>query len=447
MPTASNRRPAFRPPARTLARRRHGSVSAASAALLLSIAGPALWPVAAHATNGYFSHGYGAKGLGQAGVGIAWGQDALAAATNPANTALVGNRVDAGASVFLPRRSASIVGNAFGPDESYGGNARKTFLIPEFGITRQLSDQWGVGIAAYGNGGMNTDYERNPYGRFGAQGRAGVNLEQLFITPSVAWKPNPQNSFGVGLNVAYQRFSAKGVGIFSGFSSAPQQVSDQGTDSSLGAGLRLGWTGTVAPGVTLGATWASKIRGRFDDYRGLFADGGRCDVPENYGIGIAWRPNDAWTLGADLQRIRYSQVAAVGNPLAPLLRGVPLGAAGGPGFGWRDVNVVKLAVAYQVSPKLTLRGGISHATQPVPSSETFLNVLAPGVVQDHLSLGATWKTASGLELTGYAAHAFGKTVRGNGSIPPGNPPAGFGGGNADVRLKETLFGVAVGWTF
>ncbi len=439
MPTASNPRPSA---PRSLHR------AASSAALLLSIAGPALLgSTAAHATNGYFSHGYGAKGLGQAGVGIAWGQDALAAATNPANTALVGNRVDAGASVFLPRRSASIVGNAFGPDDTYDGNGRKTFFVPEFGITRQLSDQWGVGIAAYGNGGMNTDYERNPYGRFGAQGRAGVNLEQLFITPSVAWKPNPQHSFGLGLNVAYQRFSAKGVGIFSGFSSAPQQVSDQGTDSSLGAGLRLGWTGTVAPGVTLGATWASKIRGKFDDYRGLFANGGRFDVPENYGIGIAWRPSDAWTLGADVQRIRYSQVAAVGNPLAPLLRGVPLGAAGGPGFGWRDVNVVKLAVAYQASPTLTLRGGISHATQPVPSSETFLNVLAPGVVQDHLSLGATWKTASGLEVTGYAAQAFGKTVRGNGSIPPGNPPAGFGGGNADVRLKETLFGVAVGWTF
>ncbi|GEM_PF-5523245 len=90
MPTASNRRPAFRTPARIRVRRRHGlfsSTSAASAALLLSIAGLALWPVAAHATNGYFSHGSGAQGLGQAGVGIAWGQDALSAATDPANTA------------------------------------------------------------------------------------------------------------------------------------------------------------------------------------------------------------------------------------------------------------------------------------------------------------------------------------------------------------------------
>lgn len=420
-------------------------LNARTATLWITLASPALWPLAAHATNGYFSHGYGAKGLGQAGVGIAWGQDALAAASNPANTGLVGNRVDAGVTWFAPRRSADITDNAFGPNERYSGDGRKNFFIPEFGITRQLSEQWGVSLAAYGNGGMNTEYRRNPYARFGATGTAGVDLEQLFITPSVAWKPNEAHSFGVGLNVAYQRFSAQGIGAFAGFSADPQHLSDRGTDSSLGAGVRLGWTGTVAPGVTLGATWASKVRGQFDDYRGLFADGGRFDVPENYGVGITWRPNGAWTLGADLQRIRYGQIGAVGNPLSPLLRGVPLGAAGGPGFGWRDISVIKLAAAYQVSPTLTVRGGISHTQQPVPAGQTFLNTLAPGVVQSHLTLGATWKTAGGVEVTGYAAHAFGKTVRGNGSIPPGNPPGGFGSGNANVRLKETILGVSFGW--
>ena len=51
----------------------------------------------AHAKDGYFSHGLGIKSEGIAGVGIAFPQDSLAAATNPAGTALVGNRVDLGA--------------------------------------------------------------------------------------------------------------------------------------------------------------------------------------------------------------------------------------------------------------------------------------------------------------------------------------------------------------
>lgn len=415
--------------------------------LAAAVLGTTLWPLAGHATNGYFSHGYGAKAQGQAGVGIAWGQDALAAATNPANTALVGDRADLGLNAFTPRRSADIVGNAFGADTHSSGNGKKNFFIPEAGITRQLSGDLAVGLAAYGNGGLNTEYASNPYARFGATGKAGVNLEQLFITPSVAWKPNDQHSLGVALNVAYQRFSADGLGLFSAFSAQPGQVSNQGTDSSVGVGIRLGWTGTVAPGLTLGATWASKVRGKFDDYRGLFANGGRFDVPENYGVGVAWRPSDRWTFGADLQQIRYGQVAAVGNPLAPLLQGVPLGSANGPGFGWRDISVIKLAASHQINSQLTLRGGVSHARQPVPRNETFFNILAPGVVQTHVTLGATWALADGGEINGFVARALGKTVNGNQSIPSGNPPGGFGGGNANVRLKETIVGVSYGWKF
>ncbi|HET7867109.1 MAG TPA: outer membrane protein transport protein [Burkholderiaceae bacterium] len=402
-------------------------------------------PLAAHATNGYLSHGYGVKAQGQAGVGIAWAQDALAAATNPAGTLAAGDRVDVGLSWFRPSRSADIVGNAFGADASFSGDGKKDFLVPEFGYARKQSETLGVGVAVYGNGGLNTEYRDNPYARFGATGTAGVNLEQLFISPSVAWQPSPEHHLGLALNIAYQRFSAQGISVFGGFSADPAHVSDQGIDTSVGAGLRLGWTGTLAPGLTLGATWASKVRGRFDDYRGLFADGGRFDVPENYGVGLKYAPATDWTVGADVQTIRYSEVAAVGNSIAGLLQGTPLGAPNGPGFGWRDTTVVKLAASHAVNPDLVLRAGYSHARQPVPEGETFFNILAPGVVQDHYTLGATWSRPGGVELSGFLAHAPGHTVNGSGSIPPGSPPGGFGGGNANVRLKETIIGISYAW--
>jgi long-chain fatty acid transport protein len=70
---------------------------------------------------------------------------------------------------------------------------------------------------------------------------------------------------------------------------------------------------------------------------------------------------------------------------------------------------------------------------------------AAGVVQDHVTRGATWSRPGGGEFSGYFAHAPGRTVRGRGSIPPGNPPAGFGGGKANVRLQETIVSVAYGW--
>jgi hypothetical protein len=82
-------------------------------ALALSLALPSLaFPSLSHATNGYFSHGVGVRSQGVAGTGIALPQDGLAAAANPAGTALVGHRLDIGMSWFKPSRSARISATA-----------------------------------------------------------------------------------------------------------------------------------------------------------------------------------------------------------------------------------------------------------------------------------------------------------------------------------------------
>lgn len=403
-------------------------------------------PAVAGATNGYFQHGYSVKANGMAGIGIALPQDALAAAFNPAGTALIEDRFDAGLTWFSPRRSARIQGNAFGADSGYDGNGKKSFFMPEFGYRHEINDRLSWGIALYGNGGMNTEYSQNPYARFGATGETGVDLEQAFLTPSLAYRINDRHAVGIGLNLLYQHFEATGIGAFAGFSQAPDAVSNRGTDSSYGVGVRLGWTGQITPRTTVGATWSSKINAsRFERYEGLFADSGDFDVPENYGIGVTFKPTASTVLATEVLRIDYSDVRSVGNPLDSLLQGVPLGANDGPGFGWKDVTVYKIGGSVALSPRFTVRGGYSHNTQPIPRSQTFLNILAPGVVQDHASLGATWTTASGNEISGYYTHAFSKTVRGSGSIPAGFPPAGFGGGEADISLSENQFGVSYAW--
>ncbi|WP_230369895.1 OmpP1/FadL family transporter [Paludibacterium denitrificans] len=351
---------------------------------------------AALATNGYFAHGYGVKAEGIVGIGIALPQDSLAAAANPAGVAWVGDRLDLGINVFTPERSSDIHGNGYGLNGHYDGNDTRQFYIPEFGYTRQLSPSLGFGLAVYGNGGMNTDYKRNPFAAIGAQGSAGVDLSQLFITPSLAWKVNDSNSIGIGINLAYQQFTAKGLQPFAqpGFSADPNAVTSNQHDSSTGAGVRLGWTGQITPDITLGATWSSRTRmGKFDKYKGLFADQGGFDIPENYGVGLTYKATPRLTLATEVQRILYSDVSAVGNPINGLLQGQALGSSGGPGFGWKDINVYRPGASYDLSDTLTLRGGYSHADQPVPSSQTLFNVLAPGVVQNHVSLGATGSRA------------------------------------------------------
>ena len=101
----------------------------------------------AQATNGYFTHGTGVRTQATAGVSFALPQDALAAATNPAGTGLVGDRLDAGLTWFQPDRGSSITGNLAGADGNYDGNDDAWFLLPDIGFTRAVNEQfsWGGG--------------------------------------------------------------------------------------------------------------------------------------------------------------------------------------------------------------------------------------------------------------------------------------------------------------
>ncbi|MEJ1958448.1 MAG: outer membrane protein transport protein [Nitrosomonadales bacterium] len=170
---------------------------------------------------------------------------------------------------------------------------------------------------------------------------------------------------------------------------------------------------------------------------------GSFDIPENYGLGLAYKFTPVWTFAADVSEIKYGSVNSIANPLSNLtVLGNPLGSANGAGFGWRDATVIKVGVSYDYTPDLTLRAGYNHSGQPIPADQTFFNILAPAVVQNHLTLGGTWKTSQTGELSVAYTHGFKNTVNGSGSIP-----TNFGGGNANISLSEDLLGVAYGWKF
>jgi long-chain fatty acid transport protein len=214
-----------------------------------------LLAVPAFATDGYFSTGYGVKQQGQGGAGIALPQDSLAAATNPAGMVLVGDRFDFGLTWIRPVRDSTItVNELLGAEADYDASRKKNFVIPELGYTHLLNPKLSLGVSIYGNGGMNTAYTP-PVPLLGSR-RAGVDLVQLFIAPTVAFKANAHNAFGVALNIGYQRFSASRLQNFANpnFSTAPGNVTDLGYSGSFGAGFRVGWLGTIDQRLSLGAT-------------------------------------------------------------------------------------------------------------------------------------------------------------------------------------------------
>ncbi|MDZ7826244.1 MAG: outer membrane protein transport protein [Gammaproteobacteria bacterium] len=310
-------------------------------------------------------------------------QDSLAAATNPAATALVGDRLDVGLTWFQPDRDARIQGSGAGADGHYDGNGDEHFVLPDLGYSRTLSPRLSWGIAIHGNGGMNTSYKENPFAAFGSTGEAGVDFAQLFVTPSLAFQPVERHALGIAVTYTLQRFEGKGLDAFDNpfFSAEPGSVTDNGHDNAHGWGLSLGWIGQVHEDLSLGLSWSSRIdTGEFDDYAGLFADQGGFDVPEHYGAGFSWQATDDLTLAGDWQRIQYSETNSVGNELAPLLAGVQLGSDNGPGFGWDDVDVFKLGGQYALGD--TLRA--ARRRQPRGSADSLGSDLLqhPGAGRD-----------------------------------------------------------------
>ena len=394
-------------------------------------------------TDGYFLTGYGAKQQGRGGAGVALPSDSLAAATNPAGLILVGNRYDLGVTLFRPIRSSTIVDNTLPPgypdaNGTYDGSRVKGFVLPELGYNHLASPRLAYGVAIFGNGGLNTSYT-TPIPLLGST-RGGVDIEQLFVSPSVAYKVNSHNSLGVALNVAYQRFSAEGLQNFASAttSNSPTQVTNTGHSNAYGAGVRVGWLGELNHLVNVGLTYQTKTyTSKFDHYAGLFAEQGGFDIPANFAGGIALKVHPKATVLFDAERILYGQVKSVANSDA---NQALLGSSNGPGFGWHDITAVKIGADIKVSPALTLRTGYNYSQLPFDKSQTFFNILAPAVVQHHLHLGATWSSQNGKEVTVAYVHAFENTVNGVNSIPPT-----AGGGNANLRMYQNSVTLAYGW--
>ncbi|WP_084607705.1 OmpP1/FadL family transporter [Sphingomonas jaspsi] len=403
----------------------------------------ALLATPAAATDGYFLHGVGAKAKGTGGVAIALPQEATSIATNPALATQLGHRADLGIDIFVPDRGATISGNQFGLNGSYSGNGANPFVLGDVAYVRPISDRVSAGIAIYANGGMNTVYKRNPFASLGATGKAGVDLKQAFITPTIAVEVADGQSLGVSAVAVVQTFRAYGIAPFSGASLDPANFTNRGNDWSTGFGFKVGYYGRLSDQLSVGAFYQSKIRAsRFDKYAGLFEDRGDFDVPASFGVGVAVKPTKRLTVGVDYRRIQYSGVGSVGNSIALLFEGRPLGQKGGPGFGWRDINVYKVGAVWDVNDRLTLRAGYGRSGNPVPKGETLFNILAPGIVQDHLTIGVTHKVSDRVELSAHALRAFRNSQEGRGSIP-----ASFGGGEADISLAETSFGLGLGLKF
>ncbi len=144
--------------------------------------------------------------------------------------------------------------------------------------------------------------------------------------------------------------------------------------------------------------------------------------------GLQFNASDTMQVVFDIQHTWFSGVDAIGNPISNIFACPTAGAGGtdiesclggarGAGFGWDDVTTFKLGAQWEGQDGWTWRAGYSHAKQPIPSTEVTFNILAPGVVENHLTFGFT--KADGDRAWNFAAmYAFNKKVSGANTFDP-----------------------------
>ena len=92
----------------------------------------------------------------------------------------------------------------------------------------------------------------------------------------------------------------------------PKNLSDNGHDMSYGYGASVGFQWNPSDMFGFAAAYTTKMSmSEFDDYSDLFAENGDFDMPSTWQVGVAFRPNDAWTLMFDVQDIKYSDAPSV----------------------------------------------------------------------------------------------------------------------------------------
>ena len=382
------------------------------------------------ATDGYFSHGYGTHYKMMAGAGLSVPRSSLIVATNPAGISFLDTRYDLAVALFSPNRQYTVEGNPSGMGLGlYPGTTKSdknVFFIPTLGANWKLGEKSSLGVAIYGNGGMNTEYPAvGGMGVYGGSVPTGVNLNQMFINASYAYKLGENHALGISAVLGYQWFKAYGLETFAMISSDPGNLTNNDNDNSLGVGFRVGYMGQVG-NLHLGAYYQSQISmGKFDKYKGLYEGQGSFDIPSNFGFGLGYDISEKFTLLFDYKMIMYSQIPAVGNPyvspfgpdMSPNPNFIPLGMDGAMGFGWKDMNVFKLGAEIGISESFLLRAGYSYGKQPIPETEMLFNMVAPAVTESHLAAGFT-KLLGDNELNFSFMYAPNNSVSGPNAFDP-----------------------------
>lgn len=394
-----------------------------------------LWTLPATA-QGLVAQGAGPINRAMAGASTAAPVDFGSTYWNPANLSglerpefLLGSELAIPSihlTTFLP---AGAVAGQFPPEDRYGVSRSDSGVGANLatGVAFRLSDDSPLtfGLGVFGIAGGNVNFAGNEgtpllasrrppqsYGFGPIWGNAsmlGINASaSLQVTDRLAVAAGPViSSASIGFAPA---FFAPGPQDVNGIPTFPAATNSR---TFWGAGFQLGLLYELNDDWNLGFSYKSPIWQERWAYNASTPDlaqrriGIQAEVPAIYSWGVAYKGFERTLLDVDLRYFDYANAALFGQSVAD------------GGLGWDSVFALALGGQYELTERLTVRGGYLYNTNPIPDTATLFNVQLPGILTNTLSLGSSYRLTDNITMSVAWVHGFRNDIEGGVAQLPG----------------------------
>lgn len=369
------------------------------------------------ATNGLNLIGFGAESLLMGGTDLAVARDTSALNTNPAGLTQIVHRV-------LDSNLTAVYAIDVGHRDRFGSDVEvenDVIGLGGFGYAQRLAGSGVVvGVGLFGQGGAGYVYDDLDTA-FGTRDDLSALFRIAKLSPGVAYRVNEALSLGASLAILYADFEQEFFPDTSAFNPADPAQSFFGVeiDGVYGVhyGYKLGVRYKLSGALFLAAAYTAKVELPLEGdelisnqsaiglgkvrYRDVRLSG--LALPQEIGLGLAWRPSEPWLLSFEVSWLDWSGALrnATVRAAEPDDPGAPPVLTRVTSLDWRDQYVFGLGAAFDWKAKTRLYAGYNYGRNPIPSRT--LNPLLATITEHHVTfgfgrqLGTEWQLLGGVE--------------------------------------------------
>jgi long-chain fatty acid transport protein len=151
----------------------------------------------------------------------------------------------------------------------------------------------------------------------------------------------------------------------------------------------------------------------------------QAEVPAIYSWGVAYKGIERLLVDLDLRYFDYRNAALWGDSISS------------GGLNWDSILAVALGGQYQLTERITVRGGYLFNQNPINQTDTLFNIQAPGIIQHALSLGATLRMTDNVLFSAGWVHGFRNAIEGPIAQIPGTES------RLDAQVDSILAGLTI----